>query len=368
VIRCMRLLSAWMTLAINNNKLWVFRELGVLLHSVYDDAVHVLLHHNNNNNNNRNDNVHPDDEWWSGTRSGTRTGSSSKRSGSSPCLPSMGSISRIEIDYERIMGDLLCLCTLKRRLSMIKFLAHDLGIDVNLTCEGGESPLIICAEHNLPEIALFLLHCGADANCNIYSASDSSNSPAQIASSWQHLKVLYYLILFGARSNYFNVHLRSVESYAKDNHLINYIVQKALSLRLVRNKRIQRILYQELCHPLEYQHLFGSPAGGLEDEHSDSDDVDYFQFPMVGGEEGDGTKFHISSTDDEEHINQQIRCNIDRSIKFMKWNNLRIQKRRSSLSSRRRSEQDLKVVDPERVYLLKDIVNIIYSMITMDGC
>jgi len=336
----MRLLSAWMTLAINNNKLWVFRELGVLVHSVYGDAVNVLLHN-------------PDDEWWSGTTS-------------SSSLSSMGSISRIEIDYERIMGDLLCLCTLKRRLSMIKFLAHDLSIDVNLTCEGGESPLIICAEHNLPEIALFLLHCGADANCNIYLASDSSNSPAQIASSWQHLKVLYYLILFGARSNYFNVHLRSVEEYAKDNHLINYIVQKALSLRLVRNKRIQRILYQELCHPLE------SPSALDDDDshhHSDSDDVDYFQFPMVGGEESDSTQFHISSTDDDEHINHQIRCNIDRSMKFMKWNNHRIRKRNSlSLSSRRRSEQDLKTVDPEKVYLLKDIVNIIYAMITVDGC
>jgi len=268
-------------------------------------------------------------------------------------------------DYERIMGDLLCLCTIKGRLSMIKFMANELAIDVNLTCEGGESPLIICAEHNLPEIALFLLHCGADANCNLYLSSDSSNSPAQIASSWQHLKVLYYLILFGARSNYFNVHLRSVEQYAKDNHLINYIVQKALSLRLVRNKRIQRILYQELCHPLEFDHIF---PFDMDDVHSiDGIDADYFQFPM---EEGDGTKFHISSTDDNEQINRQIRSNIDQSIKFMKWNNHRLRKR-NSLSSRRRSEDrergQQRSVDPEKVYLLKDIVNIIYSMIACDA-
>ena len=188
----MRLLTAWMTLAIHSDVLWVFRELGVLVHGLNGDC------------------------------------------------RSIGD--RIQIDYERIMGELLCLCTEKRRLSMLQFLAFDLAVDVNLSCEGGSSPLIICAEHNLPDIALFLLHCGADANCNIYGASDSSNSPAQIASSWQHLKVLYYLILFGARSNYFNVHLRSVEQYAKDNHLINYIVQKALTLRLVRNKGLSELL------------------------------------------------------------------------------------------------------------------------------
>lgn len=93
IIRSMRLMHAWMTLSINNNKYWVFCELGMILKKLHDSP---LNRHCN----------------------------------------------RIQIDYERIMGDLLCLCTLKRRFLMIQFMVKVLRIDVNLNCEGGETPLV----------------------------------------------------------------------------------------------------------------------------------------------------------------------------------------------------------------------------------
>ena len=117
LIRSMRLIHAWMTLAINNNKYWTFCEMGVILKKMYDDNKGILQN-------------------------------------------------RIIVDYDRIMGDLLCLCTLKKKFAFIKFMILQLHICANLSCEGGESPLVICAEHDFPEIALFLLSCGADANCN----------------------------------------------------------------------------------------------------------------------------------------------------------------------------------------------------------
>lgn len=214
-------------------------------------------------------------------------------------------------------------------------------------------------EHNLPDITLFLLESGADANCNIALSSDSSNSPAQISASWQHLKVLYYLIIFGARSNYHNVHLRSVEQYAKDNHLINYIVQKALSLRMLRNKMIKRILYEVLLHPAEYEHLCGDSGG----ESIGGECIDFeFSFPMIDDE--DSRYFNIHSlASDHHHINQQIRSNIDKSRKLMKRKRNSLSSRGSSSSLRRKHSED-----PHRVYLLRDIVHIIYSMISWDEC
>eukprot|EP01084_Bolivina_argentea_P226076 381931_1 len=266
IIRSMRLIHAWMTLAINNNKYWIFGEMGSILKTMYDNI-------------------------------------------------NQQNVSRIIIDYERIMGDLLCLCTLKKRKKMIKYMVNVLQIDVNLSCEGGETPLIICAEHNFPEITLFLLCSGADANCNNYQLSDSSNSPAQISASWQHLKVLYYLIIYGANYNYYNIHLRSVKQYAKDNHLINMIVQKALNQKAIRNKNIFSILHKMLLHPIEYIYYF-SGNGYNTPSTSDSDSTSQdFQFL----DDDNVINFNINFGDND-HIHNQIKLNINKSREFIKKN------------------------------------------------
>ena len=341
IIRSMRLIHGWMTLAINHNKYWIFSEMGLILKRMYDrhnNNIYNNLYIDSNNNNNNNNN-------------------------------------RIIIDYERIMGDLLCLCTLKKRFLMIKYMVEILKIDVNLTCEGGETPLIICAEHNLPDITLYLLSSGADANCNNYLLSDSSNSPAQISASWQHLKVLYYLIIYGAKTKYLNIHLRSVEQYAKDNHLINYIVQKALNKRIIRNKNIKRILNKMLLHPIEYKYYYSNSNSNNNydtDNGYSSDDslsnistsqsieID-FQFPI----EDNMINFNINFGDNN-HIDNQIKSNINKSIQFIKKTKsktkiIKTKTRKKSNTSNNNNYNN--IYHENRVYLIKPIVSIIYSMI-----
>lgn len=178
------------------------------------------------------------------------------------------------------------------------------------------------------------------------------------------MKVLYYLIVFGAKWNYHNIHLRSVEQYAKDNHLINYIVQKALSQRVKRNKHILRVLHKALIHPLQYEHHFTVHPEDLDPVHPEGvccdDNMISFQFPT----EENMINFNISFRD-SHHIDNQIRSNIQniqKSLQFIKKNKSKRTRKKVAISGEL-ERLEMEHQHGDRVYLLKDIVNIIYSMI-----
>ena len=156
-------------------------------------------------------------------------------------------ILRVTIDYERILSHLLCTTTRKRLIKMVKYLVINLNIDVNLRHEG-ETPLVICAEHNYPYLALFLLKNGADVDASTLN----HNSPAQISASWGHTQVLYNLIIYGSNVYYNNIHLKSVIQYSYDNTKICNIVQKGLNQRKLRRKQLYLELCKILIHPIEY--------------------------------------------------------------------------------------------------------------------
>merc|ERR1712154_5318 len=125
---------------------------------------------------------------------------------------------------------------------------------------------------------------------------------------------------------------------------------------LMRKKGIKKILYKMLLHPHE------------------------FEFPNESNM--DNFKMHFG---DNYQIKKQIQCNISNSMKYLKKRRNSNQRRnsssttRSSVASAYTSSTSITAVassdglcenvnecdehDGDRVYLLKDIVSIIYSMI-----